>query len=451
MAAQTAPGRLSVFALVSPALALAALGPPLTLYLPEYFANHIGLPLGSVGAAFMWVRLIDIGFDPFLGAVMDRTRTRFGQFRLWLMAGVPLMVVSCGMLYLAVPGATMAYLVVGLALIYAAQSICHLAQNAWAARLSKSYNERSRIYAWNQAAGVAGMVVLLMLPPLAGQFYPGDRAIGVHTIGWYAIVLMIVTTAIAVAVVPEPLVQASDTSRETAWTTLSSFAMLVGRPAVARILIADLLLGLNLGLTGAVFLFYAREVLKLERTQANFAMLIFFSSGLAGVALWMWLARRIGKHRTLACAAAWTAVAQALLLLAPPGNFLVTVPGFALVGVSYSAGAFLLRAMMADAGDEVRLDLGEDRTGMLYALVNSTSKVGQALAVGFAFNLLASIGFVAAEGAHNGPEAIFGLKLVFVGGSVVLTLAAAAVILGYRLTKRRHDEILAALAASTLT
>ena len=169
MAAQTAPG-LSVFALVSPALALAALGPPLTLYLPEYFANHIGLPLGSVGAAFMWVRLIDIGFDPFLGAVMDCTRTRFGQFRLWLMAGVPLMVVSCSMLYLAVPGATMAYLVVGLALIYAAQSICHLAQNAWAARLSKSYNERSRIYAWNQAAGVAGMVVLLMLPPLVGQF-----------------------------------------------------------------------------------------------------------------------------------------------------------------------------------------------------------------------------------------------------------------------------------------
>jgi Na+/melibiose symporter-like transporter len=127
------------------------------------------------------------------------------------------------------------------------------------------------------------------------------------------------------------------------------------------------------------------------------------------------------------------------------------VPGFALIGVSYPAGAFLLRAMTADVGDEVRLDLGEDRTGMLYALVNSTSKVGQALAVGIAFNLLASIGFVAAEGAHNGPEAIFGLKLVFVGGSIVLTLAAAIVILGYRLTKRRHDEILAALAASTPT
>src|SRR5260370_30410499 len=97
---------------------------------------------------------------------------------------------------------------------------------------------------------------------------------------------MTVTAAIAVGVVPDRIVQASGTSRGTAWTTLSSFAMLIRRPAVARILIADLLLGLNLGLTGAVFLFYAREVLKLERTRGNFAMLIFFSSGLAGVALW---------------------------------------------------------------------------------------------------------------------------------------------------------------------
>src|SRR5260370_1886465 len=124
----------------------------------------------------------------------------------------------------------MAYLVVGLALIYAAQSICHLAQNAWAARLSKSYNERSRIYAWNQAAGVAGMVVLLMLPPLVGQFYPGDRAIGVHTIGWYAIVLMTVTTAIALAVLPEPMFPATRTTPHTPSTTPPPFTTLISPP-----------------------------------------------------------------------------------------------------------------------------------------------------------------------------------------------------------------------------
>jgi Na+/melibiose symporter-like transporter len=447
MTAPSTPGRLGILAFVSPSLALAALGPPLVLYLPEFFANYVGLPLGAVGAAFMWVRLVDIGFDPLLGAVMDRTRTRLGQFRAWLLIGVPPMLVGCAMLYLARPGVSMGYLVVGLVFIYAAQSICHLAQNAWASRLTESYDGRSRIYAWNQAAGVMGMLVILALPPLVAAFHPGDRGAGMHVIGWYAIVLMSVTTVLAVAVVPEPLVVLAVGQRAPLRAILRSFLTLARRPSVARILIVDLLLGLNLGLTGAVFLFYAREVLKLERAQANVALLIFFSAGLLGIGLWMLLARRFGKHLALAGSSAWIAACQALLIFAPAGNALITVPGFALVGLSYPVGAFLLRAMMADAADEVSLDLGHDHTALLYALVNATSKVGQALAVGIAFNLLAAIGFVATEGTTNSSGAVLGLTLIFIGGSILLTLAATAVAFGYKLTKQRHDEIVALLAS----
>jgi GPH family glycoside/pentoside/hexuronide:cation symporter len=79
--------RLSAFAL--PCLPLAALGLPLVVYLPEYYANDLGLNLSIVGAAFMLVRIADIMVDPFLGAAMDRSRSRFGRFRPAMVIGAP--------------------------------------------------------------------------------------------------------------------------------------------------------------------------------------------------------------------------------------------------------------------------------------------------------------------------------------------------------------------------
>ena len=60
-------------ALAAPCLPLAGLGLPLVVYLPEYYANELGLSLGAVGMAFMLVRLLDMAFDPYIGGVMDRT------------------------------------------------------------------------------------------------------------------------------------------------------------------------------------------------------------------------------------------------------------------------------------------------------------------------------------------------------------------------------------------
>src|SRR5579872_1385987 len=83
---------LALFA--GPALALAGVGLPLTALLPTYYVSQLGLTLSAVGVAFMAVRLVDIGLDPVLGLLMDRTRTRFGRFRPWLAAGTPLMMLS---------------------------------------------------------------------------------------------------------------------------------------------------------------------------------------------------------------------------------------------------------------------------------------------------------------------------------------------------------------------
>src|ERR1700761_8839238 len=91
--------RLAVFA--GPAIPMAALGLPLVVFLPEYYSNDLGLPLASVGAAFGLVRFLDIGIDPLLGGLMDRTQTRFGRFKPWMAAGAPVLIAAIFMLFMA--------------------------------------------------------------------------------------------------------------------------------------------------------------------------------------------------------------------------------------------------------------------------------------------------------------------------------------------------------------
>ena len=435
-------GVLAAFA--APCVPLAALGLPLVIYLPEYYANELGLGLATVGAIFTWVRLIDVGFDPFIGAVMDRTRSRFGRFRTWMAIGAPLLFISGWFLFFARPGVSPAYLLTWLAVAYAAFSICVLAQTAWGAVLSADYNERSRIYGWWQFANVSGVLMALLLAavPLLMRLGPAEtRAAGVQAMGWFIMVATPLCVGLALWKAPEPPAPAN--LHATSWR---DYAGLFSNAAVRRIVATDLALNLGLGVTAALFFFYFERFKGLNAMGTSIVLLAYFISALAFAPLWSWMARRFQKHRATAIAGAVTALGQLALLLPPHGNLMFAVIVAVFAGLPYSAPNLLLRAMMADAGDELRLTRGADRTGLLYALVASTAKLGSALAVGITFPILSAAGFSAqAEGEPN--QGVSTLALLYIVLPVTLYLVGIVLMLGYRLTPQRHAEILAGLAA----
>src|SRR5476651_1010797 len=98
---------LAPFATAS--MPVSALGIPLTVYLPNYYASHIGISLTAVGLAFSIVRLIDIAFDPAIGVAINATQTPFGRFRPWMVAGAPLLMIATYMLFMAEPGVKLPY------------------------------------------------------------------------------------------------------------------------------------------------------------------------------------------------------------------------------------------------------------------------------------------------------------------------------------------------------
>src|SRR5205814_5244933 len=121
--------RAIVFAM--PGIALGALQVAFTVYLPRYFAGHIGIGAAVVAASVGLVRLIDIPLDPVLGVMIDHTRTRIGRYRLWMAIGLPIFMFSVFMVFFAQKGAGAGYLVLWLLMIYVGASCITLAHISW--------------------------------------------------------------------------------------------------------------------------------------------------------------------------------------------------------------------------------------------------------------------------------------------------------------------------------
>jgi len=438
VAAADAPRRSNAVlgAFSGPCLPLAAFGVALPVTLPEFYATHVGLELGVVAAVFMAVRLIDIVFDPFIGWGMDKTKTRFGRYRPWMIVSTPILMLSALMMFVLVqPGAGPAYLFAWLLVLYLGFSIGTLGQLGWAAVLAPQYDQRSRVYFWWQVFNIIGVILVLVLPTVVVQTGIGTYADGV-------LIALPVTIGLAMVAVPEPMnVGAPPHGGPKAYLAL------FGMKTVRKLLIADLLLGVAPGITGSLLFFFFGQIKGYDHTQASLFMLFYFVAGLVGAPIWAWLATRIGKDKALAVASLIFAGLYIAATLVPGGNFALTAVVMFIAGLPYAAGLFLLRAMMADAGDEVRLETGVDRTGLMFSILSATTKIGHVVAL-IPYLILQWVGFKALPGPEGNSEfSLLALQILFIAVPGLLLAAAAWVLKGYPLTPKRHDEIREALAA----
>lgn len=442
-------------------LPYAALGLPVYVTLPEFYASHVGVDLAVVGVVFLIIRMADIVVDPALGMVIDRTNSRFGRYRLWMGLAAPVLMLAVGMLFMARPGAGAAHLTLWLVVLSLGFSVSLLSQVSWAAALSSDYDQRSRIYGWWQTANIIGVLAVLMVPVLVQNMGWGDYARAVQWQGWFIIVALPVSLAVTFAFTPEPP-PGPPAAAESRFAYLALFK----RPVIQRLLGADLALGVARGVVGALFFYFFEAARGFERAETSILLLVYFVFGLFGAPAWSWLAVRLGKHRALIWACVYFAVTLMFaafltpVLVAPAQAGLEALTGspapwadllmagvmIALVGLAFASGDLLLRAMMADVSDQVRLDDGADRTGLLFSILTATSKLGYAVSV-LTFAGLRMAGFDPGLGGENSGPALMWLQIMFAGLPALCLLLAALALHRYPLNQARHAEIRAALEA----
>ena len=102
------------------------------------------------------------------------------------------------------------------------------------------------------------------------------------------------------------------------------------------------------------------------------------------------------------------------------------------------APAFLFRSMMADVVDEDTVHSGKLRTGLFYALLSMTEKIGGALAIGLTYTALDMKGFI--PGHDNSESVILAFEVLFIVPTMLLNLIVAITIFRYPIDRARQEH-----------
>ncbi len=430
-----------LLAYAAPAAPIAALGLPITVYLPPFYES-LGLGLGAVGAIFMLSRFWDVFTDPVLGIVSDRYPSRWGRRRHWIVLSVPILLVSVYMVFLPSGQVSGLYLGCWMFVLYMGYTLASLSHMSWGTELSDDYHQRSTIHGTREIALIFGMFSVLTLPAII-EVVPGlfgfeegkaiPLATKVGSMGIYIMILLPITVAIAMAFVgerkaPEP---PSINWRDTL-TALWQDKML------QRILTMDLLVGGALGLTGALYLYFYDSYMQVAE-YSSILLLSYFIAGCLSVPLWIKLSYMIGKHRTLAFAQIYGGLSLPIVFFVPKGDFMWAFLSTASYGLAYGAGPFLMRAMMSDLTDKDNLENGTQRTGLYFSLLTLTNKIGAAIAVGGGYIALEWMDYI--PRGDNLPEVVEQLTLLYVGLPTIVMLSVAALMWNYPLGMKEHQEL----------
>jgi len=439
----------TLFAFALPGMPLAGMLLVYAVYLPRFYVG-LGNGFTAVAAAIFAVRFIDIWLDPFLGFAMDRTHTPIGRYRPWLILGAPIAMLGTYMLLTPTGKADTGHLVLWMLVTYAGMSMLNLSVAAWASLLAASYDERSRVYGVTQGLAVIGSTGLLLLPLLTGGHVTLGKAASMPAVAWI-IIVAIPLAVIGCAVFTPDKIPASGRA---GGFDIKDLWLAVSKPSLIRIVLADLLLTLGPGTTAPLYVYFFHDAKGFNIAEVGFLLIFYIGAGVVGAPTWGRIARRIGKHRTVQIACVCYAITQTTLMVLPrvwPGHTAVdaipTICG--MIGVGFCASAFLLliRAMVADVVDEVRLRSGRDLTSLMFSLVTSTTKVGTVITVIVVFPILNMVGYNGKEGAVNTPQAIFGLEMCYLFAPIILVFFGGALFFGYTLDARRHAAIREALEA----
>lgn len=424
-----------------PSAPLLALALPISIFLPPYYATHLGLPLATVSAVFVAARLFDLAIDPVLGGWQDRTTSRFGRRRVWILASAAPLMMLVWFAFIGIPqGAPpIAATATILALygVFAAMMIAHI---AWAGELRPTYHGRTAALGALQITGLVGQIAMLALAAYVVQSGLGDDADAVHAMGWTVFAAIPVCVLICCWLTPEPNVppQPHLGLRE-AFKAIATNAPLRG------VLVPDLLTGIATGVQAGLFLFFFQHVLLFWR-ESQTLLFIYFVSGLIGVPVWVWLGKKLGKHRALQLACLYLGATLIILPFLPKAQFALTAFLMFLGGLGTAAPGLLLRSMMADVVDEDEIKTEARRTGLYFGLLLTTNKVGY-VAGPLTYVFLDIAGFDAAARAANSSTALLTLSALFIGVPLVLNLTAAFFLRTYKLDEARQSELRAQIDA----
>jgi glycoside/pentoside/hexuronide:cation symporter, GPH family len=461
----------------SPALALAMVGIPVLMYLPRFYTDTVGVGMSIFGSIFLGARIFDAVTDPAVGFFSDRTRTRWGRRRPYILGGALPLALSVFWLYTPPqslsPTWAAAWFGVFIIAMFLFWTVVTVPYKSLGPELTPNYDERTAIFAVRETMLVVGTLAAAVLPQLLANSLYGDTPMMPPVEGLertrftlYALItgaVIIATAAWCVWAVreqssllpskpsspalPPPMrstiLEASTASEgDLAVVVRGPSSVIHNRPFMI-LLISYTITAIGSNLPIALIDYFVTYVLK--GGDIAHVVGIYFGVGVVCLPLWVKIAKKIGKKAAWLWATGFNAGFFGGVFFLGEGqvNAYMTLVGFA--GIGGVAVLVLPSSMQADVVDYDQLLTGQRREGAFVGLWCICEKMAAALGVGVSMLILDAAGYI--PNGDQSPQALLTLRILYVLVPVACYLLGGAIALMYPITHRAHDEILEGITA----
>ncbi len=429
-----------------PAFALAIIGIPVYVYIPKFYTDVVGIDIAMVGALLFGVRLFDAVTDPFMGTLSDRTRSRFGRRRPYIVVGSIL--VAGALIFLFNPPQTsVAWSTVWFAFwIYALflfWTLVTIPYESLGPEITYDYNARTALFAWRDGFLIAGTLAAAASPALVQAiFQTGDDATGQRSqFFWISMIyapLVVGMCGWCVKVVRErehvPSVAAA-----VGWRDLRT--VFANRPFMI-LLAAYTISAIGSNLPATLILYYVQYVLGSK--QADLFLLLYFATGILLLPAWVRLARRFGRKETWIASMAVNTGAFMGVFFLGPGDTAIYAVLVVVSGIGFGATLALPSAIQADVIDYDELKTGRRREGQYIGLWSIAKKMAAAVGVGVGLAVLGAVGYT--PNAVQTDAVQLTLRVLYALVPSVCNLLAIAIAVYYPISGKIHGRIRAAIS-----
>ena len=420
-------------------------------YLMIFYTDVFGMPAAVVGTMFLITRVWDSAFDPIIGIIADRTQSRWGKFRPYLLyLAIPFAVI--GVLTFTTPDFSDGGKVIYAYFTYAIMMMVYSAINVPYASLlgvmSPESKDRNMLSTYRMTfAYIGSFIALLLFMPMVNRFSMGHD----EQHGWMMSVIVI---AVLCALLfygcfawtterVKPIKKQQNSLKSDLQDLLHNrpWWILLGAGVAALVF--------NSIRDGATVYYFKYYVVEEEYASISLFGISFVLSGLylavgqaaniVGVVLAAPLSNRIGKKKTYMWAMSIATVLSVIFYWFDKEQLMLMFIFQVLISICAGSIFPLLWSMYADCADYSELKPGNRATGLIFSSSSMSQKFGWAIGSAVTGWLLAFYGFEA--NAVQGEEAIHGIRMFLSWLPAMGTVLSVIFISLYPLSEKEMRKI----------
>ena len=416
-------------------------------YVLYYFTDVLGIPPETAGIIVLASKFWDASIDPVMGNISDRTRSRWGKKRPFLLFGAVPVGIAVFLLFYTpdftrLTGGVVDYRIVWALVTYilfcTAIAIVNVPYAALTAAMTHDSHERAVITGFRMTFGIIGTLIAAGATlPLVGAFGGGDPVIGFRTVGLLYGVLIALATLVAFFATKERVLTLAEQRHKTPIKETIN-AVLKNRPFMV-LLIATLMFMIGMNTVAAVVTYYFKYNLNAENLVAV-ANLCIFIPALLSLPLFVFIGKRVSKKFAYNLGMGIVAAMLLLIFFFGEKNIYLTFAFLVVAGIGLCTNWLSPWAIIPDTVEYSEWKLGIREEGILYGIFFFVFKFGAAVAGFLVGKVLALSGYVANQAQTE--AALMGIRSLLTVFPFVFMAAGIVILSFYPIDAAMHRHMI---------